>query len=69
LLFVINNNNQDAEVGVPAGKKELLSGKETGQKLTLGAFDVAVIELSADDSARSERPRQPGTATAVTRNE
>lgn len=49
LLFVINHTEQPATVKVPPGRTEILSGKETTEKLVLDAFGVAVIQLSATD--------------------
>jgi beta-galactosidase len=45
LLFVINHTEEVQSVAVPAGRTELLSGKPTGETLTLDRFGVAVIEL------------------------
>lgn len=45
LLFVINHLDEPREVKVPAGKRELLSGKKTGSVLKLDRFGVAVIKL------------------------
>ena len=45
LLFLINHTEQPQEVQVPAGKKELLTGKKTGDSLKLDRFGVAVIDM------------------------
>ncbi len=45
LLFVINHTETSQTVAVPAGKRELLGGKETAASITLDRFGVAVIEL------------------------
>ncbi len=45
LLFLINHTETPQTVTVPKGKRELLSGKTTGDSLTLDTFDVAVIKL------------------------
>jgi len=55
LLFVINHTEAPASVNVPAGRKELLSGVETGQTLLLDAFGVAVVELRSADVASDGR--------------
>ena len=56
LLFLVNHTDQSVSVGVPPGKKELLSGTETGEQLTLEAFGVAVIELSTEEIRLSVQP-------------
>ena len=45
LLFVINYTEDKKIVTVPAGKKDLLTGRTTGRTLALGRFGVAVIKL------------------------
>jgi beta-galactosidase len=45
LLFVLNHTEQPVTVAVPAGKRELLTGKKTGEALRLGVFGVAVVQL------------------------
>jgi len=45
LLFLINHNETPTTVSVPAGKRELLTGKTTGKELALDRFGVAVIRL------------------------
>jgi len=45
LLFLINHTEEAQTVPVPAGKTELLTGTQTGETLTLGIFEVAVIRL------------------------
>ncbi len=49
LLFVVNHTDLEQVVSVPPEKRELLTGQRTAETLTLGAFDVAVIELTSDD--------------------
>jgi beta-galactosidase len=44
-LFLINHTEARQTVKAPPGRKELLTGKLTGNNLTLGAFGVAVIKL------------------------
>lgn len=48
-LFVINHTEQPVVVKAPRRRKELLSGSETGESLTLDPFGVAVVELHAED--------------------
>jgi beta-galactosidase len=55
LLFVINHTEQPVVVKAPSGRKELLSGNETGESLVVDAFGVAVVELRADDLASKQR--------------
>jgi len=45
LLFVINHTECKQSARVPAGKLELLSGRETAETLELDRFGVAVIKL------------------------
>ncbi len=45
LLFLINHTEDPKAVQVPAGKKELLTGKTTGDEWTLERYGVAVIKL------------------------
>lgn len=45
LLFLINHTDEEKNLVVPAGKKELLSGKKTSASLTLEARGVAVLLL------------------------
>ena len=45
LLFLINHTDTVQKVTVPAGKRELLSGKATGDRWQLDRFGVAVIKL------------------------
>lgn len=45
LLFLVNFTEEKKEVAVPAGKKELLTGKKTGQTLVLPRYGVAVVKL------------------------
>ena len=45
LLIIINHTDQLKTVQVPAGKKELLSGGNTGGTWTLEKYGVAVIKL------------------------
>ena len=45
LLFLINHTEEVQTVPVPAGKTELLSGTQTGDTLTLGIYEVAVIKM------------------------
>jgi beta-galactosidase len=46
LLFLMNHTEQEQRVPVPAGKRELLTGVETGRELVLDRLGVAVIQLS-----------------------
>ena len=45
LLFLLNHTETEQTVTVPKGKRELLTGKTTGESLTLDIFGVAVIKL------------------------
>ncbi|MGD0093666.1 MAG: beta-galactosidase [Planctomycetota bacterium] len=45
LLFLINHTEQTQTVAVPAGKRELITGKKTGAEIELGIFGVAVIKV------------------------
>ena len=45
LLFVVNHTEETKVVNVPAGKRELLTGRQTAGELRLGRYDVAVIKL------------------------
>jgi len=45
LLFVINHTEEKKAVPVPAGKKELITGKKTGETIELGAYGVAVVKM------------------------
>lgn len=45
LLFLINHTQTAQTVTVPKGKRELLTGKATGDSLRLETFGVAVIKL------------------------
>jgi beta-galactosidase len=45
LLFLVNHLEDAKTVSVPAGKKELITGKTTGSTLTLNAYDVAVVKM------------------------
>ncbi len=62
-LFLINHTDQEQIVSVPPEKQELLTGQLTTRTWSLGAFDVAVIELTPDDLVQtvarpgSSRPR------------
>ena len=47
ILFLINHTGMRQTVRVPSGRKELLTGRRTGDHLALDAFGVAVIRLSA----------------------
>ena len=44
-LFVVNHLEEPRTVQVPAGRKELITGKTTRSMLTLGAYDVAVVRI------------------------
>ena len=44
-LFLINHTEVRQSVKVPAGRKELLTGALTEDKLTLDVFGVAVLKL------------------------
>jgi beta-galactosidase len=44
-LFVINHCDEPRRVSVPAGKRELLTGKRTGASVNLDRYGVAVIAL------------------------
>ncbi len=46
LLFLINHTDEEKEVAVPAGKRELLSGKTSAATLTLKTHGVAVLRLA-----------------------
>ena len=46
LLFLMNHTEQPKVVNVPAGKRELLTGRKTADTLKLGVFGVAVIKLA-----------------------
>ena len=46
LLFLVNHNEARTAVAVPAGKRELLTGRTTRGELTLDRFGVAVIRLT-----------------------
>jgi len=46
LLFLINHTEKPQTVAVPAGKRELITGKKTGAEIELGIFGVAVVKLS-----------------------
>ncbi|OHB64268.1 MAG: hypothetical protein A2Y77_04415 [Planctomycetes bacterium RBG_13_62_9] len=45
LLFLINHTDEPKTVPIPANRIELLSGKRTGESVTIDRFDVAVIDL------------------------
>jgi beta-galactosidase len=45
LLFLINHTEQPQTVPVPAGKKELLTGRKTRDSVDLEPYGVAVIQL------------------------
>jgi beta-galactosidase len=45
LLFLLNHTEEQKVVEIPAGKRELLTGSETQDRLELGPYDVAVIKL------------------------
>jgi beta-galactosidase len=45
ILFLINHTETHANVNVPAGREELLSGKRTIESLDLGPYGVALIRL------------------------
>jgi len=45
LLFVINYTEEKKSITVPAGGRELLTGKTTGKTMKLARFGVAVIRL------------------------
>jgi len=45
LLFLLNHTETEQTVTVPKGKRELLTGKTTGESLKLDVFCVAVIKL------------------------
>jgi beta-galactosidase len=45
LLFLLNHTEAPQTVNVPAGCRELLSGRSTGKTLTLDLFGVAVVRL------------------------
>ncbi|MCY3020583.1 MAG: beta-galactosidase trimerization domain-containing protein, partial [Planctomycetota bacterium] len=45
LLFLINHTEQPQTVAVPAGSRELITGKTTGAEIELGIFGVAVVKL------------------------
>jgi beta-galactosidase len=45
VLFLINHTEEARTVAVPKGKRDLLTGKATGESLRLGTFGVAVIRL------------------------
>ena len=45
VLFLINHTEEKKRVPVPAGKRELLTGKKTGDEVELGVYGVAVIRL------------------------
>lgn len=45
LLFLINHTEEKQTVAVPAGKPELLTGKDTADSLVLDPYGVAVIKL------------------------
>jgi beta-galactosidase len=45
LLFLINHTETPQTVNVPKGKRELITGKATGDSLRLDIFGVAVIKL------------------------
>jgi len=46
LLFVLNHTDVEKTVRVPAGRRELLRGVQTGDSLKLEGFGVAVIKLA-----------------------
>jgi beta-galactosidase len=46
LLFLVNHTEEKQTVSVPAGKQELLTGKQTGDSLELDVYGVAVIKCS-----------------------
>jgi len=45
LLFIINHTEEKKPVTVPAGKKELITGRKTGETIELGAYGVAVVKM------------------------
>lgn len=45
LLFLLNHTEKTRDVAIPAGKKELLSGRTTAATFTLDRFGVAVVLL------------------------
>ncbi len=45
ILFLINHAELPRTLEVPAGKRELISGKVTDEKATLDPFGVMVIRL------------------------
>jgi beta-galactosidase len=45
LLFLLNHTTVAKTVAVPAGKRELLTGRTTGPTLELGILGVAVLDL------------------------
>ncbi len=62
LLFLINHANEEKTIPVPAGRRELLTDKDTKETMALELFGVAVIELSRTDlqpsgDARGEAQR------------
>ncbi|MEI8351672.1 MAG: beta-galactosidase [bacterium] len=50
LLFLVNHTETKKRVKVPAGKKELITGKLTAASLALEPFGVAVIHLQGKGS-------------------
>lgn len=46
ILFIINHTEEPHIIPIPAGKPELISGATTGDTLTLGIYEVAVIKLA-----------------------
>ena len=45
VMFVINHTEEKQTVKVPAGKKELISGSDTGDTIELDVYGVAVVRL------------------------
>ena len=45
VLFLINHTEEKKRVSVPAGKRELITGRKTGQMIELGAYGVAAIKM------------------------
>lgn len=47
LLFLVNHTEEMQTVPVPAGVRDLLGGRETGEALTLDRYGVAILQLGA----------------------
>jgi len=46
LLFLVNHTEKHQTVAVPAGKRELITGKKTGAEIELGVYGVAVVKMA-----------------------